>query len=255
MRRIVADLGNSRLKWAESERGGLLSNVHAPALDPSGSWLQAVKPQPGDLWAVSSVNPGASEALGEWLESHKVSSVRWFLSSADVPLNFGHALARPDRTGADRALGVFQALELLNPQSGGLVVSVGSALVVERIVPGGLWQGGAIAAGLGPLARALRQSTAQLPEVSVGEVPEAWGASTDSALGAGLFWGLVGSARELIARQKAGLPPDAWTIWTGGDAARIAPWIDGPEARIVPDLVLRSLARIGFASASRSPST
>ncbi len=144
-----------------------------------------------------------------------------------------------------------RALEIQSPETGGVVVSVGSALVVERIEPGGRWQGGAIAAGLGPLARALRQSTAQLPEVLVDEVPPAWGSSTEPALAAGLFWGLVGSARELIARQKIGLPDKAWTIWTGGDAARIAPWIDGEHSRIVPDLVLQGLARVEFESECR----
>ena len=252
MRRIVADLGNSRLKWAESSPHGPLSNVHAPPLDPSGSWLQTIKPAPGDLWAISTVNPGAAEALSRHLESHGISSVRWFRSAADVSLKFGHSLSHPERTGADRALGVVQVLDLLPPETGGVVVSVGSALVVERIAPGGQWQGGAITAGLGPLARALRQSTAQLPEVVVGEPPPSWGFATDSALSAGLFWGLVGSARELIARQKATLSPAAWTLWTGGDAPRIAPWIDGPDARIVPDLVLQALARIGFESNFRS---
>lgn len=248
MRRIVADLGNSRLKWAVLGPGGQLSDARARTLEASGEWLETVDTRPGDSWTIASVNPSEADRLGPWLESRKVSSIRWLRSAADVPLPFGHDLARPDRTGVDRALGVSQALAVAGPETGGVVVSVGSALVVERVAPGGRWQGGAISAGLGPLARALRQSTAQLPEVLPGEDPPAWGASTGPALHAGLFWGLVGAARELVTRQKAGLPADAWTIWTGGDAPRIAPWIDGKKARTVPDLVLQALSRLTFAS-------
>ncbi len=102
MRRIVADLGNSRLKWAESGADGRVIKVQAAALDSTSSWRHAIEPKPGDLWAVASVNPSAAEALERFLTSSAVSSVRWFRSAADVTLRFGHDLTQPERTGADR---------------------------------------------------------------------------------------------------------------------------------------------------------
>ncbi len=145
MRRIVADLGNSRIKWAECGADGRLSKVQALALDASGTWVETMDARPGDRWVVASVNPAAARVLGGVLESVRgvegFATARqrdsWFRSAADVPLRFGHGLAQPDRTGADRALGVGRAVELMGPETGGVVVSVGSALVVERIVPGG----------------------------------------------------------------------------------------------------------------------
>jgi type III pantothenate kinase len=127
----------------------------------------------------------------------------------------------------------------------GLVVSCGTAITIERVAADGTWQGGAIATGLGLSARALHLLTAQLPLVSPPPAPAAWGRSTRPAIEAGVFWGAVGTVRELLARQSEGLD-DPWLVWTGGDADRLAPCIDWGDVRVVPDLVLEGLARLAF---------
>jgi type III pantothenate kinase len=170
----------------------------------------------------------------------------WYRSAAEVPIR--HALEHAETTGADRALAVAGARALQPPGIPGLVVSCGTAITVERIAADGTWQGGAIAPGLALSARALHQQTAQLPLVSPSgnPAPAPWGRSTRPALDAGVFWSAVGSIRELLARQAAGLEPAPWLVFTGGDAAALAPWIDRDDARIVPDLVLEGLARVAF---------
>jgi len=115
-------------------------------------------------------------------------------------------------------------------------------VTVERISAEGVWQGGAIAPGLGPMAKALHVSTAQLPEVAPREAPAPLGRSTVPALEAGVFWGVVGAIRELLTRQSAGLASTPWLIWTGGDAATFARWVEWPGAVFAPDLVLEGLA-------------
>ena len=133
----------------------------------------------------------------------------------------------------------------------GLVVSCGTAITVERISEQGIWQGGAIAPGLGVSRRRLAQSDRQLPLVELHQAPPHWGASTRPALEAGVFWGTVGAVRELLDRQTADLGSDPWVIWTGGDAALLAGAVAGSEARIEPDLVLLGLA-VGFARRSNA---
>ncbi|MBY0395516.1 MAG: type III pantothenate kinase, partial [Thermoleophilia bacterium] len=115
---------------------------------------------------------------------------------------------------------------------------------VERIAPGGLWQGGAIAAGLGLTARALHSQTAQLPQVNPSTIPTPWGNATRPAIEAGVFWGVVGAIRELLTRQSAGLGGVPWVAWSGGDAEVLADCVDWPGATVVPDLVLRGLADV-----------
>jgi type III pantothenate kinase len=119
-------------------------------------------------------------------------------------------------------------------------------VTVERISAEGIWLGGAISAGLGLASRALHTLTAQLPEVKPPIEPAPWGASTRTALEAGIYWGVVGAIREILERQAVGLGADPWVVWTGGDAQELAASVQGDGARIVPDLVLQGLADYAF---------
>jgi type III pantothenate kinase len=249
--RIVADLGNSRLKWGRLDGDGRLEEAVALPQDDPDAWDAVWRRWNPDraarsVWAVATVNPPLAERLGAFLSAPGVTAVSWYRSAAEVAIR--HELEHPETTGADRALAVAGALALHPRGIPGLVVSCGTAITVERVAADGTWQGGAIAPGLTLSARALHLHTAQLPLVrpSADPAPPAWGRSTRPALEAGIFWGSVGTARELLAHQSAGLEPAPWLVWTGGDAELLAPWIDWGDARIVPDLVLEGLARIAY---------
>ena len=102
-----------------------------------------------------------------------------------------------DTGGADRALAVLAALAHMPPGQPGLVVSCGTAITIERVTAEGVWQGGVIAPGLFLCARALHLLTAQLPLVHPDQSAPSWGRGTLPSLEAGVFWGTVGSIREL----------------------------------------------------------
>jgi type III pantothenate kinase len=250
--RIVADLGNTRLKWGRLDASGGLAETTALSLEDTDAWTATWERwNPGaaspSAWAVASVNPPVAARLGAFLKASRGATTTWYRSATEVPVP--HSLEHLEWAGVDRALAVAAALAL-NPSGGpGLVVACGTAITIERIDAAGLWQGGAIAPGLGLAARALHELTALLPLVHPGAAPAAWGRSTRPALEAGVFWSTVGGVRELLGRQAADLGSHAWLVWTGGDAGRLAPWIDWPAGavRIVPDLVLEGLARIAFA--------
>jgi type III pantothenate kinase len=251
--RIVADLGNSRLKWGRVGSDGRLEETIALPLDDPGAWDTAWRRwNPGagksSAWAIATVNPPLAQRLETFLIEQGVGATTWYRSAAEVPIY--HELEHAETAGADRALAVAGALARHRRGIPGLVVSCGTAITVERIAPDGTWQGGAIAPGLAVSARALHLRTAQLPLVSPGAAgpPHSWGRSTRPALEAGVFWGTVGAIRELLARQAAGLEPDPWLVWTGGDAAVLAPWIDWGDASVVPDLVPEGLAKLTFFS-------
>ena len=145
----------------------------------------------------------------------------WFQAAAEVPVP--KDVEGAETGGADRALAVLAALRLMPPGRPGLVVSCGTAITVERVTSEGVWQGGAIAPGLGSMARALHLRTAQVPLIDTRQLdphdpPPAWGRGTVPSLTAGIFWGTVGLVRELLARQADDLDGDPWVIWAGGDA-------------------------------------
>lgn len=253
MIRIVADLGNSRLKWGRLGPTGMVEASMALPLDDPDAWTRTFEAwaPAGEAtsWAVSTVNPPVADRLSSFLSGRATAEARWFRSAADVPLR--HELEAVETAGADRALAVLAAVGLQGIGRAGAVVSCGTAVTVERIASDGTWQGGAIAPGLAMAARALHHSTAQLPKVAVPDSPPPWGRSTGPALEAGIFWGTVGAIRELLARQAEGLDPPPWLIWTGGDAPTLAPKVCGPGALILADLVLDGLARAAFGGPGR----
>jgi type III pantothenate kinase len=247
--RIVADLGNSRLKWGRLGAGNRLEQEVALPLDDLDAWQTAWEQwnpagAEASAWAIATVNPPLAEQLDAFLKGHGAAETTWYRSAAQVPI--ANALEHAETAGADRALAVAAARAMHAGGRPGLVVSCGTAITIERVAADGTWQGGAIAPGLGLSARALHLQTAQLPLVSPPPAPPAWGRSTRPAIEAGLFWGAVGAVRELLARQSAGLEPDPWLVWTGGDAGLLAPWIAWGDVRVVPDLVLEGLARLAF---------
>jgi type III pantothenate kinase len=171
--------------------------------------------------------------------------VAWFQNACELPVRCD--VEGADTGGADRALNVFAALRLMPGGRPGLIVSCGTAITVERVTSAGVWVGGAIAPGLGPMAAALHLRTAQVPLIDVlgfdpKSAPAAWGRGTVASLKAGIFWGTVGVVRELLARQAETFDADPWVIWTGGDASLLAGHVSGESARIEPNLVLVGLA-------------
>lgn len=249
MRRMLADLGNSRLKWGWVDSKGMMTKVVSlPASDES-AWSEAWDPTASGLpWSIASVNPPELERLLRFLGVRGVGSIHLYRSAADVPV--AHRLRYPDRTGVDRALAVWEAIRR-NPGKPGIVISCGTAITIERVGLDSVWEGGAIGLGLDLSARSLHQQTAQLPLVKIHEVPEAWGDASDPAIRAGVFWGVVGAIREIAKRQAEGLGSKPWLIFTGGDAELICSSIDWlGEVQVVDHLVLHGLAGITSAGTS-----
>lgn len=248
MLRIVADLGNSRLKWGRVDGAGKVVESLALPNDDAEAWAAAWSlwnpPQAASEWAITTVNPPVATELASFLADRQVDEVTWYRSAADVPTR--HLLEAPETAGADRALAVGAAVAMHPVGRPGLIVSCGTAITVERVGADGVWQGGAIAPGLALSSRALHLLTAQLPLIIPCQAPPPWGRSTRPALEAGLFWGVVGAIRELLSRQAVGLTPSPWLVWTGGDASILASTIEWDGAVVVPDLVLDGLAQVAF---------
>ncbi len=156
MLRVVADLGNTRLKWGRLDAAGRLDAVIALPLDDPSAWAAAwsawrVAEAGESWWAVSTVNPPVADRLEEFFRAQGIDRVTWIRSAAEVPVP--KDVEGADSGGSDRALAVFGATRIIPPGRPGLVVMCGTAITVERITAAGVWQGGAIAPGLGQTAR------------------------------------------------------------------------------------------------------
>ncbi len=205
MLRVVADLGNTRLKWARVDRQRTIGRDDRDAGRQAGglAWRPGKR---GDestreesQWAISTVNPPVAISSDEFLAANAVTRVTWYDSAAQVPVK--HELESAETAGADRALAVAAAIELLPKGGPGLVVSCGTALTIERITDDGTWQGGIIAPGLGVAARALHLLTAQLPMIELRQSPASLGTLHPPGTRSRRFLGNGGAVRELLARQ------------------------------------------------------
>ncbi len=233
------------MKWARVETSGQFIFTKNLSLDDPNQWIEALKAvemAPETTWAIASVNPPVARQFATILRGrgHSISRVYDSAAKVALPTTVNHL----ETAGADRALAVLAALHWFENTGPGLVISCGTAITVERINRDGVWEGGAIGAGLSLVARSLHQSTAQLPLVTTLGRVLPWGDSTAPAIAAGVFWGTVGTVRELIACQNL----EGWRIWTGGDAETLATAIGPPTDRdqLVPNLVLRGLALAEF---------
>lgn len=253
MLRIVADIGNSRLKWARLDEHGTPTETIALPLDDPNAWGKVYDDWHSSAtgrshWVVSTVNPPLARSLADFLATREPqpAAVRWFRTAAEVPV--AKDVEGADTGGSDRALAVLGALRLLGAGRPILVVSCGTAITIERVTADGVWQGGVIAMGLGLCARALHNFTAQLPLVAPDASAPPWGRSTNPSLEAGVFWGTVGAVRVLLERQQPDMGGTPLVVWTGGDALKLAEAVEGPAARVVSDLVLHGLIHAAFPS-------
>ena len=89
MLRVVADLGNSRLKWGLVDETGRPAAAIALPLNNPQSWTAAwgkwnESGMMPSRWAISSVNPPIANELQLFLESLGNATSTWFRSAADV---------------------------------------------------------------------------------------------------------------------------------------------------------------------------
>jgi type III pantothenate kinase len=247
---IAVDIGNNRAKF------GLFARKPREALPEPGptltvggdeagmerleAWLAAA---PRKLaWWIGSVNRPIATRLIDWLRDHRPKDAITLLAAGDLPLRV--VLERPDMVGIDRLLDAVAANQLRRPDRPAVVIDVGSAITVDLVSADGAFQGGAILPGIAMSARALHAFTDLLPLIDMAELgspPPPLGKATVPAMRSGLFWGAVGSIREVVARLAAGAPAPPDVFLTGGAGPAVAELL-GPAARHVPHLTLAGIA-------------
>lgn len=107
----------------------------------------------------------------------------------------------PQEVGADR-IATAIAAEFLYPQENKLIVDFGTATTFSFVTEKAEWKGGLIAPGFRTSMEALSLNTAQLPQVEIQKPNVLIGRNTIENIQAGLYFGALGLAREVIIRLK-----------------------------------------------------
>jgi type III pantothenate kinase len=240
---VVADVGNSRLKWGRCQPGRITEMVSLPLDDPQ-SWQEQRRrwrlPQPCH-WAIASVNPPAAERFRHWLNSMGETAYL-FQDPTLLPLHL--AVEQPREVGWDRLLNAVAAHCLAAPDPA-VIIALGTAMTVDLVDGQGVFRGGAILPGPRLLADALHRHTALLPYLDVSALPPvaAPGANTAEAILAGIRAALVGGAL-LLLHHYADSYPNPWVFLTGGALGDLAQWNFGEHfrgTRHIPTLTLEGL--------------
>jgi type III pantothenate kinase len=249
---IAVDIGNSSLKFGGFVSSSASSNQTHALLEPD--WVKAI-PTLADFgeepfarlpdrvqWRVASVHRGSEKRLADWVQQVRPQDDYHCLSFQDLPLQI--RLPQPDRVGLDRLAAAVAVNAIRDPQRAAVVIDAGSAMTIDLVDPQGCFLGGTILPGFRMSAQVLATAADLLPlallETSA-EPPPLPGQSTEAAIRAGLFWGAVGAAREIVARYSEQFSQPQIFV-TGGDLQRLAPLVS-TEAQFIPHLVLSGIAR------------
>lgn len=235
---LLLDLGNSRIKWSLAEQGQLMvSGAAADVGELALSWVGQVRPERALGCCV------ANEQIRRAVEAevaHRWSLVIDWLQPVATQMGVRNHYATPASLGADRwaallgARACFPAVPLV-------VVSAGTALVVDALTLDGDYLGGMILPGYQMMKSALAEGTAQLPLSSGNFVlfPE----NTADAIETGVLSAMIGAIQTMLNRLAGAGQIGIRIVLSGGNAQMLAILL-GSQALVVDNLALLGLAAL-----------
>jgi len=230
---VALDIGNTNIHAGLFRDGQLVKTrsfpVHPiPHLPRLTEWLGRQKL---DGAGIASVIPDLTLTVARiFREKFRIRPL--FLSCRlDCGFKFGYR--DPRQMGADRianlAGGLAQFPENL------IVVSFGTATVIDAVFRNGYHPGGIILPGIGPALDVLAEKTAQLKRYPIRKPVPIVGRTTAECVQVGVMQGTALSVQGFIHRFRKIYKREFLCLATGGWARVIAPLI--PEVdRVVPDL-------------------
>jgi type III pantothenate kinase len=163
-----------------------------------------------------------------------------FVLKAGAKTGLKISYRNPAEVGADRIAGAMGAVDRY-PQKNLVVVDFGTATTLDAINENKEYLGGVILPGLRISMESLESRTARLPTVEIVPRSQVLGRTTAGSIQSGLYFGTIGSLREIHTRliEEAFEGGRAITIATGGFAGLFEGL--GLFDAHLPDLVLEGL--------------
>lgn len=147
----------------------------------------------------------------------KYFNINPFLLQAGVKTGLKINYRNPVEVGADRIANAIAATHMF-PKKNLIIIDLGTATTFCAVSKDKEYLGGSIVAGMRLCMEALESKTAKLPSVEIIPLDHALGRSTVESIQSGLFYGHIGTMREISERITkecfAGEKP--FVIGTGG---------------------------------------
>lgn len=245
---LLADVGNSRVKWLSCAQGEFSQRGQASRDGADwrelGSRMWADLPHPARVIIVSVAGPEARAGLAEWVQQHWGIEAE-FVTSTAAAWGIHNSYAEPERMGADRWVAMIAARALSDQAC--YVVDCGTALTIDALAADGRHLGGVIIPGIRLMREALYRETRQIPP-ETGQV-HLFGQSTRDGVWGGASYAVAAAIDGVIERMMMQQGPGLCLL-TGGDAEAISPYLHGAY-RLEPDLIFTGLRVIAGEYPSR----
>jgi type III pantothenate kinase len=246
---IAIDIGNTNIhiglflegkeQSIESVPGGSrakLTNCLKSAWQKIPAIESSTEDKRNGVIVVSSVKPAWTKVVREIAKTNFDEDI--YVIGKDIPLPMQLWIDEPDKVGTDRVVSAAAAYDVA--QDAVVIADFGTAVTIDLVDQNGIFLGGVICPGFEISAKALRDYTAQLPNIKITKPKAPYGKNTVDAINCGLYYSIVGALQEIIRRyaEKFGKWPQ--TIITGSGAKVIAgdcEFIDD----YVPNLVVKGI--------------
>ncbi len=233
---VINDKNEIKLSFRKTSKTGASS-------DEIGVFLRTVLSENGinpkeiHQIAMCSVVPNVVHSIKNACK--KYFGINPFVLESGVKTGLKIGYENPVEVGADRIANAIAAVHLY-PQQDLIVIDLGTATTFCVISSNKEYLGGSIVAGLKLCVKALESKTAKLPSVEIVSMKAALGRSTVESIQSGLYFGHIGTMKEMTRRlQKECFHKKPYIIGTGG----LSSLFDKAEVfdQIQPDLVLQGL--------------
>lgn len=248
---LTLDIGNTQIFGGLIENGEVVcsfrrSSKTGASSDEIGIFLRTVLRENGfDPKLVSkiiacSVVPSDNHSLAS--ACVKYFDLNPFFVDSASKCGFVNKIDNPEELGADRIVNAIAGVHNY-PKTNLIIIDMGTATTFCAINKKAEYLGGVIMAGLRLQNEALGQKAAKLSNVEIKSCQTALGTDTIKSMQSGLFYGHLGSCREIIGKlQKECFAGESVKIiCTGGFSSLFED--EDIFDEIVPDLVLQGLQR------------
>ena len=216
---LVMDIGNSRIKWRETDKPS--SRVHSESYcseqlsEQLVEWFEHIALK-SPVIICSVANAEVNGEVRRYFDERNIKCVFLQVSREKAGVRNGYKIA--EQMGVDRWVAVVTAYNKY--QSAVCVMDAGTALTIDVVDEQGCHLGGLIMPGLNLMKQSLLSGTAGIDEASNSSYLLA--DNTADAVSSGCSQLIISSIGPIIERIQKQYGLDLITVVTGGDAELVA---------------------------------
>lgn len=230
MNLIAIDIGNTNIKVAfylkdeevflkktcetEGDAAKAMTEILTECWDRAPLVERAKEPVKECVFVASSVRPEWTEMVRQVIKEE--FGQKLMVVGVDVPLPIDTAVDEPLKVGTDRLITAAAAYAVV--EDAVVVADFGTAVTIDLVDSEGTFVGGLISPGFDLSLEALNSGTAKLPEVKMQKPEQVYGANTEEAMRAGVYWSAVGLLETISRKYAEQIGHWPQVILTGGAA-------------------------------------